>query len=59
MTTNYNYIEVLEIAERDHQLWMIQFEKEYQQLRDILVEKYGEHGVCKVEAKIKRERNER
>ena len=55
---------------RDHELLLSKWEREqavigimneaeYQKLRNELVDKYGEDGVQKVEAKITKERNDR
>ena len=54
---------------RDHELLLSKWEREqavigimneaeYQKLRNLLVDKYGEDGVQKVEAKITKERND-
>ena len=53
-----NHEEILARAEREIEVKLIRHEQEFQKLRAILVDKYGEEGVRKVEEQIKREHDE-
>lgn len=49
MTTNFNYVEVLEMEERKQQLSLIKSGVEYRKMRADLVREFSEEDVIRIE----------
>jgi len=47
-----NHEAILAKEERAHQLWMLKFNREYNELRGELVEKYGEAAIQRKEKQL-------
>ena len=47
-----NHEAILAKEERAHQLWMLKFNREYNELRGELVEKYGEAAIRRKEKQL-------
>ena len=52
MTTLAEMNEDIDISNHKHAVWLLRFEMEHEELRALLVQKWGEEGVAKVEQSI-------
>ena len=52
MTTLAEMNEDIDISNHKHAIWLLRFEMKHEELRALLVEKWGEEGVAKVEQSI-------